>query len=301
MKSLIECIPNYSEGRNPEVYEKITDCFRGKEGVKLLDYQVDPNHNRLVITVIGEKEPLKEAVLKSCKVAVELIDLNKHEGQHPRMGAVDVIPFCPCRNVSLEEVKKLAEEVGKGLGELGVPVFMYEESARKENRKNLAEIRKGQFEGMAEKVKDLDNWSADYGPVGEIHPTAGVTAVGARETLIAFNVNLNSNDLKAAKAIAKKVRYSSGGYRYIKAMGVNLDDKGIVQVSMNLVNYKGTSVYTAYEAVKTEAKRYGITVKECEIVGLLPMEALMDCASYYLQLTDFDYEKQVMESRLLEE
>jgi len=302
MKKLFECIPNYSEGRRSEVIESIVDCFRGKEGVKLLDYQTDSDHNRLVITAIGEAKPLKEAVLKSCEVAIEKIDLNKHEGQHPRMGAIDVVPFVPCRNSNIEEADALAKEVGQELGNMGVPVFLYEDSATKENRVNLAEIRKGQFEGMAEKLKDLDNWKSDFGPVGEIHPTAGVSAVGARMPLIAFNINLNTSDIEIAKRIAKTIRHSSGGYRYLKAIGVNLSEENIAQVSINMVNYEKTAMYRAFEAVKMEAQRYGVSIRESEVVGLLPMQALIDSACYYLQINDdFDAHKQVMENRLLEE
>lgn len=302
MKKLIECVPNYSEGRDQAKMDAIVECFRAKEGVKLLDYQHDPNHNRMVVTVIGEPEPLRDAVVESFGKAVELIDMNKHEGQHPRMGAVDVVPFIPCRNATVEDADALAKEVGQIVGEkYQIPVFLYEDSATAPHRKNLAKIRKGQFEGMPEKLKDTDTWAADFGPVGRIHPTAGVTAIGARMPLVAFNVNLNTPDVEIATKIAKRIRHINGGYRFIKSIGIDLSERGMAQVSMNLVNYQKTAVYRAFEAVKMEAKRYGVSVVESEVVGLLPLEALVDCAEYYLQITeDFDPQKQIMENRLLE-
>ena len=299
---LLECVPNYSEGRDMDKVEKIADCFRGKEGVRLLDYQTDKDHNRMVVTAIGEPDALRDAVVASFGVAVKLIDLTKHEGQHPRMGAVDVVPFIPCRNTTVEDADKTAKEVAKAVGEqYNIPVFLYEDSATAPHRQNLASIRKGQFEGMAEKLKDKDLWTPDYGPA-EVHPTAGVSAIGARMPLVAYNVNLDTDNIAIADQIAKKIRHIGGGWRYIKAIGVDLSDKKIAQVSMNLTNYQKSSIYQAFETVKMEARRYGVNVLESEIVGLVPMEALMDSASYYLQLSeDFDPMKQVMENRLLEE
>ena len=301
-KTLIECVPNYSEGRDMEKMEKICDCFRGKEGVRLLDYQHDENHNRLVVTVIGEPEPLRDAVVESFGKAVELIDMTRHEGQHPRMGAVDVVPFIPCRNCTVEQADALAKEVGQIVGEkYQIPVFLYEDSASAPQRQNLASIRKGQFEGMPEKLKDTEKWAPDFGPVGRIHPTAGVTAIGARMPLIAFNINLNTPDVEIAKKIANRIRNIGGGYRFIKAIGIDLSERHMAQVSMNLVNYQKTAVYRAFEAVKMEAARYGVSVVESEVVGLVPMECLIDCAEYYLQIQEsFDPAKQIMENRLLE-
>ncbi len=297
---LLECVPNYSEGRDMEKIEKILDNFRGKQDVKLLDYQMDPSHNRLVVTVIGEPVALKDAVVASYGTAVELIDMTKHEGQHPRMGAVDVCPFIPCLNTTLEEADALAKEVAQIVGEkLGVPCFLYEASATAPHRENLASIRKGQFEGMAEKMLDTEKWAPDFGPA-TIHPTAGVTAIGARIPLVAFNVNLGTDNIEIANQIARNIRHINGGYRYIKAIGIMLEDKNMAQVSMNLTNYTKTAVYRAFEAVKMEAKRYGVPVIESEVIGLLPMQALVDCAEYYLQIANFD-SKQIMENRLLEE
>lgn len=297
---LIECVPNYSEGRDMAKVEQILDCFRGKKGVKLLDYQTDPNHNRCVVTVIGEPEPLRDAVVASFGKAVDLIDMTKHEGQHPRMGAVDVVPFIPCRNTTLEEADTVAKEVAKEVGEkYHIPCFLYESSATASHRTNLASIRKGQFEGMAEKMKDQEKWKPDFGPE-TIHPTAGVSAIGARMPLVAFNVNLDTPNLETANQIARRIRHINGGYRFIKAIGIMLDDRNMAQVSMNLTDYTKTAVYRAFEAVKMEARRYGVNVLESEIVGLLPMQALIDCAEYYLQVANFD-PAQVMENRLLEE
>lgn len=297
---LIECVPNYSEGRDLQKVEQILDCFRGKKGVKLLDYQTDPNHNRCVVTVIGDPEPLRDAVVASFGKAVELIDMTKHEGQHPRMGAVDVVPFIPCRNTTLEEADALAKEVAKEVADkYGVPCFLYESSASAPHRANLASIRKGQFEGMAEKMKNTEMWAPDFGPA-TIHPTAGVSAIGARMPLVAFNVNLDTANIDIANQIAKRIRHINGGYRFVKSIGIMLDDRNMAQVSMNLTDYTKTAIYRAFEAVKMEAKRYGVHAVETEIVGLLPMQALVDCAEYYLQVANFD-PSQVMENRLLEE
>lgn len=297
---LIECVPNYSEGRDLQKVEQIVDCFRGKPGVRLLDYQTDPSHNRCVVTAIGEPDALCDAVIASFGKAVELIDMTTHEGQHPRMGAVDVVPFIPCRNTTLEEADAAAKKVAEAVAsKYGVPCFLYEASATAPHRVNLASVRKGQFEGMAEKMKDTENWKPDFGPE-TIHPTAGVSAVGARMPLVAYNVNLGTSDLEIANKIARKVRHINGGYRYVKAIGIMLEEKNLAQVSMNLTDYTKTAIYQAYEAVKMEARRYGVPVLESEIVGLLPMQALVDCAEYYLQLTNFD-PALIMENRLLEE
>lgn len=297
---MIECVPNYSEGRDMQKVEQIVDCFRGKKGVKLLDYQTDPNHNRCVVTVIGEPDELRDAVVASFGKAVELIDMTKHEGQHPRMGAVDVVPFIPCRHTTLEEADAVAKEVARQVAEkYAVPCFLYEASATAPHRANLASIRKGQFEGMAEKMKDTSMWAPDFGPA-TIHPTAGVSAVGARMPLVAFNVNLDTPNIEIANQIARRIRHINGGYRYVKSIGIMLDDRNMAQVSMNLTDYTKTAIYRAFEAVKMEAKRYGVHALETEIVGLLPMQALIDCAEYYLQVANFD-PAQVMENRLLEE
>lgn len=298
MARVVESVPNFSEGRNLEKIETIVQQFRGRDGVKLLDYQRDEDHNRCVVTVVGEPEPLAAAVLEAMGTAVRLIDLRSHQGQHPRMGAVDVVPFIPVKNVTMKEAVELARRVAQeAAGKLGLPVFLYEESASAPHRRNLADIRKGQFEGMAEKVQ-LPEWQPDFGPA-EIHPSAGATAVGARMPLVAYNVNLGTADLEIANDIARKIRHLSGGLRYCKALGIELKDRGIVQVSINMTDYTRTALYRVFELIRIEARRWGVPVVGSEIVGLVPMGALIDTAAYYLQLENFKPE-QVLESRIYE-
>lgn len=292
----MECVPNFSEGRDLQKIDKIVAPFRGKQGVKLLDYSNDEDHNRLVVTVVGEPEPLRDAVLEAIGVAVELIDLNHHQGQHPRMGAVDVVPFIPIRNVTMEEAVALSKEVGKEVVKrYNLPVFLYEKSASAPHRENLAAVRKGEFEGMAEKIKQPE-WHPDFG-LAERHPTAGTVAIGARMPLVAYNINLNTPSLEIAHDIAKKIRFIGGGLRYCKAMGVELKDRGITQVSINMTDYTRTALYRAFELVRVEARRYGVSIVGSEIIGLVPMEALIDTASYYLGLENFSME-QVLEARM---
>ena len=292
----MECVPNFSEGRDLQKIDKIVAPFRGKQGVKLLDYSNDEDHNRLVVTVVGEPEPLRDAVLEAIGVAVELIDLNHHQGQHPRMGAVDVVPFIPIRNVTMEEAVALSKEVGKEVAKrYNLPVFLYEKSASAPHRENLAAVRKGEFEGMAEKIKQPE-WHPDFG-LAERHPTAGTVAIGARMPLVAYNINLNTPSLEIAQDIAKKIRFIGGGLRYCKAMGVELKDRGITQVSINMTDYTRTALYRAFELVRVEARRYGVSIVGSEIIGLVPMEALIDTASYYLGLENFSME-QVLEARM---
>ncbi|MCX7885253.1 MAG: glutamate formimidoyltransferase [Caloramator sp.] len=298
MKKIIECVPNFSEGRDLEKIEKIVNPFRGKDNVKLLDYKRDEDHNRVVVTVVGEPEAVKEAVIEAIGVAVEVIDLRHHNGQHPRMGAVDVVPFIPIKNISMTEAVELSKEVAKIVaGKYNLPVFLYEKSASVPERENLANIRKGEFEGMFEKIKQ-PQWKPDFGPQ-EVHPSAGVVAIGARKPLVAFNVNLNTNNIEIANKIAKNVRFIGGGLRYCKAIGVELKDRGIVQVSMNMTDYTKTALYRAFELIKIEAKRYGVSVVGSEIIGLVPMEALIDTAVYYLGVEDFSME-QILETRIME-
>lgn len=299
MNTIIECVPNFSNGRDAEIIEKIIAPFKTFENVKLLDVESDKDHNRSVVTVIGEPEPLKKAVIQAVGIAAELIDLRHHQGAHPRMGATDVIPFIPIKNATADDCIAISKEVGEQIfKQFGIPVFLYEKSATAPNRENLSNIRKGQFEGMAEKIKQPE-WKPDFGGT-EIHPSAGVTACGCRMPLVAFNVNLATNDLSIADKIARKVRFIGGGLRYVKAMGVDLKERGIVQVSMNMTDYTKTSLYQSYEMVKMEARRYGVAVVGTEIVGLTPMEALLNVASYYLQIENFNID-QVIENRLLKD
>ena len=298
MNRIMECVPNFSEGRDKAKVEQIADAFRGREGVKLLDYSSDADHNRSVITVVGEPEALKAAVIDAIGRALELIDLTRHNGQHPRMGAVDVVPFIPIRNVTMEEAVALSKEVAEAVGEqFKLPVFLYEKSATAIHRENLATVRKGEFEGLQEKML-LPEWQPDFGPAAP-HPTAGAVAVGARMPLVAYNVNLGTADLEIATAIAKKVRFVGGGLRYCKAMGVTLGERGITQVSMNLTDFTKTAIYRAHELVRIEAQRYGVPVVGAEVIGLVPMEALVDAAAYYLGLENFSM-SQVLEAKLME-
>jgi len=296
MEKIIECVPNFSEGRDLNKLEKILEVFRGRRDVKLLDYSSDEDHNRTVVTIVGEPEAVGDAMVEAIGVAVSLIDLTHHEGQHPRMGAVDVVPFIPIKNVSIEEADTLAKFVAKEASlKYALPFFLYEKSATSSHRENLANIRKGQFEGMAQKMKD-EMWRPDFGPA-TIHPTAGVTAIGARMPLVAYNVNLSTDSMEIAGKIAKQVRNLSGGFRYVKALGIELEDRGIVQVSMNLTDYTKTSIYRVFETIKMEAARYGVNIVGSEIVGLVPMQALVDTTDYYLRLENFSI-NQVLETRL---
>jgi glutamate formiminotransferase / 5-formyltetrahydrofolate cyclo-ligase len=298
MKRIIECIPNFSEGRNKEKIEAIMDTLRGKEGIKLLDYSSDIDHNRTVVTFIGEPEAVEKAIIKMAEKVYENIDMTIHEGAHPRMGALDVVPFVPVSGVTMEECIELAKRVGKAIAEnFEIPVYLYEDAASSSERQNLANVRKGQYEGFFEKIKKED-WSPDFGPA-EVNIKGGCCAVGARVPLVAFNVNLGTDNIDVANNIAKAVRHIGGGLRFVKAMGVKLEDRNIVQVSMNLVNYEKTAVYRAFEMVKIEARRYGVPVVGSEIVGLVPMAALIQSAEYYLQVENFSMD-QVLEKRIWE-
>ena len=298
MAQIIESIPNISEGKNKEVIEACVDQIRTTAGCTLLNYSSDPNHNRTVITYIGDAKGVEEASVKLAKKAVELIDLTKHKGEHPRMGCVDVMPFVPIKDADNEDCIELSKIVGKRIAEeADLPVFLYEMSAQKEERKNLASIRKGQFEGMAEKVTS-PGWEPDFGGA-RIHPTGGVVAVGARPPLVAYNLNLSTSDVEIAKKIAKIIREKDGGLNNVKAMGFMLEDRNIAQVSINMTDFRVTPLYRVTALVKAEAKRYGVTVTGSEIVGLCPMKALIDSAEYYLQIEDFDFEKQVLENYII--
>lgn len=297
MNPIVQCVPNFSEGRDPAKVDRITAPFASREDVKLLDVQTDADHNRLVVTVLGSPPGIKASVLAAMAEAVELIDMTRHRGQHPRMGAVDVVPFIPIRDMTMDGAVELSREVASQAADaLNLPVFLYERSAEAAYRSNLAAVRKGQFEGMAEKLRD-SRWRPDYGP-SEMHPTAGVTAVGARPPLVAFNVNLGSDRLAIADAIAKKVRHIGGGLRYCKAMGVALEDRGIVQVSMNMTDVSQSALYQAVELIRIEARRYGVPVVGSEVVGLVPLQALADCAAYYMGIENFSMD-QILETHLL--
>jgi len=298
MTKIVECIPNFSEGRDAGRVEELAAVAGSVPGVTLLDYSSDANHNRSVFTLVGDPDGIKEVAFELCKKASKLIDMTKQSGEHPRMGATDVIPFVPIRGVSVDECVEISIQVAKRIWEeLAIPSFLYEHSATSAGRQNLAAVRKGQFEGMPEKLL-LDEWAPDFGE-RKIHPTAGITAIGARPPLIAYNVNLDTSNLEIANAIAKAIRGSSGGFRSCKAIGIMLEDRNIAQVSMNMVNCEETPIYRVFEAIKFEAKRWGVNILASELIGLAHAKALIDCAEYYLQIEDFDYNTQVLENHLL--
>ena len=296
---LIECVPNVSEGRRPEVVDALARAAAGVAGVRLLDRSSDPAHNRSVLTLAAETgEALKAAVLALFEAALESIDLNRHQGEHPRLGAVDVVPFVPIEGVTMADCVALARETASAVAtQFNLPVFLYEAAAASPARTNLEDIRRGEFEGLADKLARPE-WQPDFGPARP-HPTAGAAVIGARMPLVAFNINLATDRLDVARAIAAAVRHSSGGFRFVKAMGIALEDRGIVQVSMNLTNYEKTPIFRVFDAVRREAARHGVAVRGSEIVGLVPGAALLAAAEYFLQLEDFA-PRQVLETRLRE-
>ena len=293
---VIECVPNVSEGRRPEIVAAMADTIRAIEGVRLLDYSSDASHNRSVLTLAGDAAGVERAVLALVERAVADIDLRTHRGEHPRMGAVDVVPLVPIEGVTMADCVALARKVGAEIARrFTVPVYLYEEASNNPARKNLEDIRRGEFEGLAAKMAS-EGWAPDFGPASP-HPSAGATVVGARMPLIAYNINLATNRLDVAKKIAAAIRHSSGGYRFVKAMGIMLEERGIVQVSMNLTNYEKTPIFRVFETVKREAERYGVQVLESEIVGLVPAAALHAAAGFYLQIEGFKAD-QVLEHKL---
>ncbi len=296
---LIESVPNISEGRRPEVVSAIADALRQVPGLRVLDVQSDPTHNRSVITLAGDAESMRAGIPLLFERAVEAIDLREHSGEHPRMGAVDVVPFIPIEGVTMAEAVALAREVAQDVAaRVAVPVYLYEEAASSPARRNLEDVRRGEFEGLAGKMARPE-WAPDFGP-STPHASAGAVAIGARMPLIAYNINLATDRVDVAKKIAAAVRMSSGGFRFVKAMGLALDDRPVVQVSMNLTNYEKTPIFRVFEAVRREAARYGVAVLESEVVGLVPQAALVQAAEYYLQLEGFS-PRQVLENRLREE
>lgn len=294
---LLECVPNISEGRDQDKIALIAEEVKKHKKVRLLDVSSDKDHHRTVFTFIGEPSAIKDATLSLALKAIELIDMRHHRGCHPRLGAVDVVPFVPIQDVSMEEAVQLAREFGKELGRKGIPVFFYEEAATRPERKELPSIRKGEYEGLPEKLKD-PHWKPDEGPDG-FNPKSGATVVGARFPLVAYNVNLKTQDLAIAKEIAKKVRFKDGGFPNVRAMGVDLREKRMVQVSMNLTNYRVTNIPQVYEFIKQEALQKGVEVEESEIVGLIPLSVLERIAQYYLKYPQFSI-NQIIEQRILE-
>jgi glutamate formiminotransferase len=296
---LVQCVPNFSEGRRDDVIDEIVDELDDHD-VDVLDVSPDADHNRTDVTFIAKPDVAKDAAMDLALKAVELIDMREQEGEHPRMGAIDVVPFIPLMDTEMEECVALAEEFAEEFAERSeVPTYLYEEAARKPERQNLANVREGEFEGLRDEIGSNPEKEPEFGP-NHIHETAGATAVGARFFLVAFNVNLDTDDLDVAQEIARNVRHSSGGYRHVKAMGFEIEDRGIVQVSMNMTDFRSTPLFRVFETIKDEANRYGVDVVGSELVGQVPMEALVDVADHYLRLEDFEME-QVLEQRLLEE
>ncbi|MCD6142081.1 glutamate formimidoyltransferase [Candidatus Bipolaricaulota bacterium] len=294
---IVESVPNISEGRRRDVVEEIVAAAAGP-GRRVIDYSLDPDHNRAVITIVGTPDGIEDGIVGLTGRALALIDLRRHTGAHPRMGAVDVVPFVPVRGVTMEDCVEISRRVGARLAaEYDLPIYLYEESARSPARRDLAAIRKGEFEGLAEKML-LPEWAPDFGPARP-HPSGGATAVGAREFLIAYNIELSTSDLSIAKRIARAVRGSSGGLRYVKALGFPLEDKGIVQVSMNLTNFRKTPILRVFELVQREAARYGVNVTRSELVGMAPRQAIYDVAAMSLQLDSLSPD-QILEDRIEE-
>jgi len=298
MSKIVECVPNFSEGKRPDVVKAIVDAVAAVEGVKVLDYSSDPDHNRSVLTFVGTPEAIKEGAFVGCAKAAELIDMEVHRGGHPRIGATDVIPFVPVSDVTMEECVAIAHEVGERIAkELGIPIYFYEAAAKRPHMKALPDVRRGDYEGLKEAMKTPER-APDLGP--NVIPKAGATVVGARHFLIAFNINLGTKDVSIAKRIAQTIREVKGGYKYCRAIGLFLDEKGIAQVSINMTNFNETPLHRVFETVKSEAARYGVNIVGSEVIGLTPLQALVDTAIFYLRIDDFS-RKQVLEARLIEE
>lgn len=297
MAKVVQCVPNFSEGTDLEKVAKIEAAFKNKPGVTLMGCEPDKDYNRTVVTVVGEPQAVADAVIEAIGIATAIIDMTVQKGEHPRMGATDVVPFIPIKDMKMDECVELSKYVAKSINEkFGVPVFLYENSASAPNRVSLPDIRKGQFEGMAEKIK-LPEWAPDYGKA-EIHPTAGVTAVGGRMPLIAFNINLGTTNVDIAKKIAQAIRFSSGGFKFIQAGPAEIKEKGFVQVTMNIKDFKKNPIYRVFETVKMEAARYGVPVLGSEVIGALPLEAVSESLEYYLGLEGFSTDK-IIETQLI--
>ena len=296
MGKLVECVPNFSEGRRPEVIAAIIGEVTKVAGVTLLNVNSDASHNRTVVTFVGEPQAAKAAAFNACAKAAELIDMEQHQGEHPRIGATDVIPFIPVSDVTMEECVELANELGRDIAEkLGIPVYLYEAAAKTPARVKLPDVRKGEYEGLKTAISTPER-TPDFGPA-RMHPTAGATVVGARQFLIAYNINLSTSDVTIAKKIANNIREVKGGYKYCRAMGVMIEERNMAQVTINMVDYTGTPLHRVFETVKSEAARYGVSIIGSEIVGMVPLQALVDTADFYLRLEGFD-RKQVLEENL---
>jgi glutamate formiminotransferase len=296
MSKIVECVPNFSEGRRPEVIAAIAEEVKKVAGVSLLNVNSDASHNRTVVTFVGEPQAVKRAAFNACAKAAELIDMEQHQGEHPRVGATDVIPFIPVSDITMEECIVLANELGEEIAEkLNIPVYLYEAAAKTPARVKLPDVRKGEYEGLKTAIATPER-KPDYGPA-RMHPNAGATVVGARQFLIAYNINLSTSDVSIAKKIASAIREVKGGYKYCRAMGVMIEDRNMAQVTINMVDYTGTPLHRVFETVKSEAARYGVSVIGSEVVGMLPLQALIDTADFYLRLEGFE-RKQVLEENL---
>jgi len=296
MKRIVECVPNFSEGHRKDIISQIVGALASVEGVRVLDVQSDADHNRSVVTLVGDPEAVEEAAFQGIERAARLIDMDQHQGEHPRMGATDVVPFVPIAGVTMADCVEMARRLGERVGrELAIPVYLYEEAASRPERRNLADVRRGEYEGLKVEIETDSHRTPDFGPAGV--GKAGATAIGARPPLVAFNVYLNTDDVAIAKAIARAVRHSSGGLRYVKALGLLVE--GRAQVSMNLTDHRQTPIHRVVEMIRREAARYGVTIVSSEVVGLIPNEALLDATRFYLQLDDFSSD-QILENRLAE-
>ncbi len=297
MAKLVECVPNFSEGRRPEVIDAICEAITSLDGVVLLDKEMDYDHNRAVVTFVSHPKVAVEAAFEGYKKAAELIDMTTHKGEHPRMGACDVCPFIPLSDMTIEEAVELANRLGKKVGdELQIPVYLYEDAATTPKRRNLAQVRTGEYEGIRDTIETDPARKPDYGPA-KMNLKAGSTAIGVRFPLVAFNVYLDTNKKWIADKIADAIRSLKGGYRFVKALGFEIRERGQVQISMNLVNYTKTPIFRVFETIKSEAARYGVNVTSSEIVGLVPNEAILDVADFYLRLENFS-KAQILEEKL---
>jgi len=294
MQKIVECVPNFSEGRRREVVQQIADAINAVDGAKVLDFSLDADHNRSVVTFVAPPETVGDAAFEAMAKAAELIDMTQHTGAHPRMGATDVVPFIPIKGVTMDDCVAIAKAVGQRVGdELGIPVYLYENAATRPERQNLANVRRGQYEGIRDSIATDPARTPDFGPAKM--GTAGATAIGARQFLVAYNVYLTTSNVDIAKKIAKAVRHSSGGLRFAKAMGLEVDGKA--QVSMNLTDFTRTPIFRVVELIRREAARYGVGIESSELIGMIPQQALVDAAVWYLQLDGFSPE-QVLENRL---
>lgn len=293
MAKIVECIPNFSEGRDQAVVDQISAAASSVEGAKLINVNVDPSYNRCVHTIVGEPEAVLEAAFRACERAVALIDMNKHRGEHPRMGAIDASPFVPVEGITIEECVALAERLGERVArELGVPVYLYEKAARRPERVKLQDIRKPEYEGLKDLISQ-PGWEPDFGEA-RMHPTAGAMPLGVRSPMAAFNITLNTPDVTIARKIAQTFREARGGFDEVRAIGVYVAQRDLAQVS-TMINYQIVPLYRIVELVRFEARRYGVSIVDTEVCGMISREALMDCCEYYMQLNGFDRKKQVLE------